>query len=85
MLRDITLGQYYRADSLLHRLDPRVKLVATFMFIISLFIDKFIEQPDTIPALIGFFLLLIYYVAVANYPRIEATVYFRKNMKKFVA
>ena len=40
MLRDITLGQYYRADSLLHRLDPRVKLVATFMFIISLFIAK---------------------------------------------
>lgn len=52
-------------------------------FIISLFIDKFIEQPETIPALIGFFLLLIYYVAVANYPRIEAIVYFRKNMKKF--
>lgn len=26
MLRDITLGQYYPADSILHRLDPRVKL-----------------------------------------------------------
>lgn len=38
MLRDITLGQYYRADSVIHRLDPRVKLVATFMFIISLFV-----------------------------------------------
>ena len=54
-------------------------------FIISLFIDKFIEQPETIPALAGFFLLLIFYVFVANYPRIEAIVYFRKNMKKFVA
>ena len=40
MLRDITLGQYYRADSVLHRMDPRVKLVATFMFIISLFLVK---------------------------------------------
>ncbi len=40
MLRDITLGQYYRADSVMHRLDPRVKLVATFMFIISLFVVK---------------------------------------------
>ena len=40
MLRDITLGQYYRADSVIHRLDPRVKLVATFAFIISLFIVK---------------------------------------------
>ncbi|MBQ3798585.1 MAG: energy-coupling factor transporter transmembrane protein EcfT [Butyrivibrio sp.] len=40
MLRDITLGQYYRTDSVMHRLDPRVKLVATFMFIISLFLVK---------------------------------------------
>ena len=40
MLRDITLGQYYRTDSVVHRLDPRVKLVATFAFIISLFLVK---------------------------------------------
>ena len=40
MLRDITLGQYYRADSVIHRLDPRVKIVATFVFIISLFLVK---------------------------------------------
>ncbi len=38
MLKDITLGQYYQADSVIHRLDPRVKLVATLAFIISLFI-----------------------------------------------
>ena len=38
MLRDITLGQYYRTESVIHSLDPRVKLVATFMFIISLFV-----------------------------------------------
>lgn len=37
MLRDITLGQYYQTDSVIHKLDPRVKLVATFVFIISLF------------------------------------------------
>ena len=40
MLRDITLGQYYQADSVIHKLDPRVKLVATIGFIISLFIVK---------------------------------------------
>ncbi|MBO6241367.1 MAG: energy-coupling factor transporter transmembrane protein EcfT [Butyrivibrio sp.] len=40
MLRDITLGQYYRTDSAIHRLDPRVKLIATFAFIISLFLVK---------------------------------------------
>lgn len=40
MLRDITLGQYYQTDSVIHRLDPRVKLTATFVFIISLFLVK---------------------------------------------
>lgn len=37
MLKDITLGQYYPAKSVVHKLDPRVKLVATIVFIISLF------------------------------------------------
>lgn len=36
-MRDITIGQFYPADSVLHRLDPRVKLVGTFAFLISLF------------------------------------------------
>ncbi|MDE7015147.1 MAG: energy-coupling factor transporter transmembrane protein EcfT, partial [Kineothrix sp.] len=38
MLRDITLGQYYQTESVIHKLDPRVKLVATIVFIISLFL-----------------------------------------------
>ena len=38
MLKDITLGQYYTADSVIHRLDPRVKLVATLFFIIAIFV-----------------------------------------------
>lgn len=38
MLRDITLGQYYQTDSVIHRLDPRVKLTATIVFIIGLFL-----------------------------------------------
>ena len=37
MIRDITIGQYYPANSKLHRLDPRVKIVCTFLFLISLF------------------------------------------------
>ena len=38
MLRDITLGQYYPADSILHRLDPRVKFVGTIVYVVSLFL-----------------------------------------------
>ena len=38
MFDSITLGQYYQTDSVLHRLDPRVKLVGTFAYLISLFV-----------------------------------------------
>lgn len=40
MIRDITLGQYYPANSVLHRLDPRVKLVGTLIFLITLFLGN---------------------------------------------
>lgn len=40
MLKDITIGQYYQADSIIHRLDPRVKLIGTFIYIIALFLAK---------------------------------------------
>lgn len=37
MIRDITIGQYYPVDSVIHRLDPRTKLFGTLIYIISLF------------------------------------------------
>ncbi len=40
MIRDITIGQYYPAKSILHRLDSRVKLTATVLYLISLFLFK---------------------------------------------
>ena len=40
MLRDITLGQYYQTESMIHRMDPRVKLGGTILLIISLFFFK---------------------------------------------
>ncbi len=40
MLREITIGQYYPSDSLLHRLDARVKFVGTIIFIAALFIVR---------------------------------------------
>lgn len=39
-LRDITLGQYFPGSSLIHRLDPRAKLIVTFLYIIALFAAK---------------------------------------------
>ncbi len=38
MIREITIGQYYPGKSLIHSLDPRVKLFGTIMYIIGLFV-----------------------------------------------
>ncbi len=40
MLKDITLGQYYPANSIIHSLDPRVKILLTFLIIVTLFLIK---------------------------------------------
>jgi energy-coupling factor transport system permease protein len=38
MLRNITIGKYYPGDSVIHALDPRIKLITEFIYIITLFI-----------------------------------------------
>ena len=38
MIRDITIGQYYPTDSAVHKLDPRVKIVGTLLYLVSLFL-----------------------------------------------
>ena len=40
MVRDITIGQYYPTGSVIHRMDPRVKLFGTLVFLISVFAYK---------------------------------------------
>ncbi len=40
ILKNVTIGQYYPGDSIVHRLDPRTKLTLSFAFIIVLFIVK---------------------------------------------
>ena len=38
MIRDITLGQYYPGNSWVHKLDPRLKIIATLLYIVALFV-----------------------------------------------
>lgn len=40
MLTDITIGQYIPHNSVIHKLDPRIKIIATFVFIIAVFMAK---------------------------------------------
>ena len=39
-MKEITFGQFYPADSVLHRLDPRTKLFLTLVFIVSVFVAQ---------------------------------------------
>ena len=61
MLRDITLGQYYQTDSVIHRLDPRVKLGGTLLYMISLFLFENIW---------GHFLAALFLAAVIRISRV---------------
>ena len=38
MLKDITLGQYFPGDTIIHKLDPRTKLILVIVFIVALFL-----------------------------------------------
>lgn len=40
MISDITIGQYYKGDSFVHKLDPRMKIILTFMFVAIIFVCK---------------------------------------------
>lgn len=40
MIKDITIGQFFPGDSYIHKLDPRAKIIITFVFIVALFLCK---------------------------------------------
>ncbi len=53
MLRDITIGQYYSVSSLVHRMDPRFKIIASMLYLISLFLINQIVAYVVVIAFIG--------------------------------
>lgn len=62
MIRDITIGQYYPSNSVVHRLDARVKILMTFLFIVSLFV------VDTLMGYVLVTLLLGVVIRVSKVP-----------------
>lgn len=62
MIRDITLGQFYTTESIIHQLDARAKIILTFAYICSLFMSKsFIGYIVT-------FILLVIIIHLSNVP-----------------
>ncbi len=40
MISDITIGQYYKGDSFVHKMDPRIKIIITVLFVVIIFMCK---------------------------------------------
>ncbi len=54
MLKNITIGQHFPGNSPLHKLDPRVKIISIFIFILSLFFINSFYPYILVVSLIGF-------------------------------
>lgn len=74
MIRDITIGQYYPAESRIHRLDSRVKIVCTLLFLVSLFIQN---------SLLGYVIATIFLGAVIHLSKVPLK-YIVKGLKPIV-
>lgn len=61
-LKDITLGQYFPGDTVIHKLDPRTKLLFTVCFIVALFLAK---------ALVGYGVMLLVLVCAIAVSKIQ--------------
>ncbi|MDE6585688.1 MAG: energy-coupling factor transporter transmembrane protein EcfT [Clostridia bacterium] len=62
MLNDVTFGQYYPAQSFVHRLDPRIKILTLIAFIVLLFV------ADNFYSLLAVALLIILSIAMSRVP-----------------
>ncbi|WP_100065059.1 energy-coupling factor transporter transmembrane component T family protein [Miniphocaeibacter massiliensis] len=56
MLKDITIGQYFPGNSIIHKLDPRVKIMAVIIYIIAIFMIN--KIPVYIPVALVIFSIL---------------------------
>ncbi|NLF29008.1 MAG: energy-coupling factor transporter transmembrane protein EcfT, partial [Clostridiales bacterium] len=62
MLKNITIGQFFPGNSLIHRLDPRAKLMLTVALIVAVFLSQ---------GFAGFALVLLFVAMAARMSRIS--------------
>lgn len=61
MLRDVTFGQYYLANSFVHRMDARVKLVLVLLFMVGIFF---------VPSFAGFLWITIFLALAIGFSKV---------------
>jgi len=57
-LKDITLGQYFPGNTIIHRLDPRTKLLLTILYIVALFLGKHLVSYAVLAAILTLWIAL---------------------------
>lgn len=61
MLKDVTFGQYYPADSFIHRMDARVKLLLSLLFMVGIFF---------VTSFVGFAFITVYLIMLIAASRV---------------
>ena len=73
-LKDITLGQFFPGNTVIHRMDPRTKLIWTVLYIVALFLAK---------SLVGYGVLIVVLVLCVAVSKIKPASLFR-GMKPII-
>ena len=68
MIKDITLGQFFPGNSVIHRLDPRMKIILVVLYVVLLFVVK---------TAVGYAAMVIFTFAVIAMTKIPLKLYFR--------
>jgi len=71
MIRDITVGQYYPSESVIHDLDPRFKIIASFIYMISIF---------AVESIIGYGVVILFIALLIKMSKIPVK-YILKGLK----
>lgn len=74
MLKDVTLGQYFPGNTIVHRLDPRTKLLMTLLYIVALFLCKWF---------VSYGLMLVFLITAVALSRIRPKALF-KGLKPLI-
>ena len=68
MIKDITLGQFFPGKSLIHRLDPRMKIILVVVYVVLLFV---------VNSAVGYAAMAIFTFSVIAITKIPVKLYFR--------
>ena len=68
MIKDITLGQFFPGNSIIHRLDPRMKIILVVLYVVNLFL---------VSSAVGYAFMTVFTFGIIALTKIPLKLYFR--------